>query len=173
MKSHTLIRGAALAGAVMLAHASTALADGGESTPLHLSGKTTVHTASSSGGIVRLIVGLFIVVAVIYGVAWVLRQAKRSRGSASAGPLEQVASLPLGGGRSVALVRAGQEVVLVGVGEHGVTPIRTYTEEQALDLGLEVDGAPEGARPASAGGRARATQMSRMIDGLRRLTVRS
>ena len=29
-----------------------------------------------------------------------------------------------------------RELVLVGVAEHGVTPIRTYTEEEALELGL-------------------------------------
>ena len=44
--------------------------------------------------------------------------------------------MPLGPNRSLHLVRAGRELVLVGVAEHGVTPIRTYTEEEALELGL-------------------------------------
>ena len=33
-------------------------------------------------------------------------------------------------------MRAGDELVLVGAGEHGVTPIRTYTEAEARALGL-------------------------------------
>lgn len=197
MKTHTLTRGAALAGALTIAHASTALAAGGENTPLHLSGTTTVHSASSSGGIVRLIVGLFIVVVVIYGVAWVLRQVRGHRTQASAGALSELASLPLGGGRSLALVRAGQEVLLVGVAEHSVTPIRTYTEEEAADLGLapelDSDHAADPGKTGSIGSFARRNSRAgqgrtsrdksggrhsqggqgRFADTLRRLTVRS
>ena len=45
------------------------------------------------------------------------------RGDAPTGcGLESMATLPLGPNRSLHLVRAGGEVVLVGVGEHGVTP---------------------------------------------------
>ena len=33
-------------------------------------------------------------------------------------------------------MRAGAEVVLVGVGEGGVTPIRVYSEAEARELGL-------------------------------------
>jgi len=33
-------------------------------------------------------------------------------------------------------VRSGREYVLVGASEHGVTPIRTYSEEEARDAGL-------------------------------------
>ena len=166
MKWLTLTRGAALGGALMLAHASAALADG-ENTRLHLSGGTGVHPVSTSSGssIVRTIVGLFIVIAVIYGVSWILRQAKRGKdGRASGQGLSQLASLPLGSGRSVALVRAGQEIVLIGIAEHGITPIRTYTEAEAIELGLDLvdDEADSGSR---AGGS--------VLDLLRRMTVRS
>ena len=44
--------------------------------------------------------------------------------------------MPLGPNRSLHLVRAGNELVLVGVAEHGVTPIRTYTEDEARAAGL-------------------------------------
>ena len=47
-----------------------------------------------------------------------------------------MATLPIGTGRSVQLLRAGRELVLVGVGEHGVTPIRLYSEDEARELGL-------------------------------------
>jgi flagellar protein FliO/FliZ len=34
------------------------------------------------------------------------------------------------------MIRAGREIVLVGVAEHGVSPIRSYTEEEAYEAGL-------------------------------------
>ena len=87
--------------------------------------------------------------AVIYGVAWVLKQVKRSKEDRGQGTsLETTAVVALGPNRSLHLVRAGRELVLVGVAEHGVTPIRTYTEDEAIDLGLiseddaELDGTP-------------------------------
>jgi flagellar protein FliO/FliZ len=170
MKWLTLTRGAALGGALMLAHASAALADG-ENTPLHLSSGTglhTVSTSSSGSSIVRTVVGLFIVIAVIYGVSWILRQAKRGKnGHASGQGLSQLATLPLGNGRSVALVRAGQEIVLIGIAEHGITPIRTYTEAEAIELGLDLG---ESAEEQAGGARPRATSF---VDSLRRMTVRS
>jgi flagellar protein FliO/FliZ len=182
-KSLTFTRGVAIAGALTLTHAATALAAGpstpstasikaasGENTPLNISSSAIkTHAASSSGGsgIVRTIVGLFIVIAVIYGVAWILRQAKSSKNRPTGNGLSQLATLPLGNGRSVALVRAGTDVVLVGVSENSVTPIRTYTEAEVLANGIvapedeELESEPA---PRSAGN---------LIDNLRRMTVRS
>jgi flagellar protein FliO/FliZ len=78
-------------------------------------------------------------VAVIYGLTWVLRQMKKSStgepGAHGIG-LSTEASMPLGPNRSVHLIRAGRELVLVGSAEHGIVPIRTYTEDEARDLGL-------------------------------------
>ncbi len=136
-------------GACVLAFASPASAftppikAGGENAPLNLSGSAGTTHATSSGGasIVRTIVGLAIVIAVIWGLAWIMRQVKAHRegvgdsGGASAG-LASVAALPLGSGRAVHLVRAGNDYVLLGSTEHGVAPIHRYTEEQALDAGL-------------------------------------
>ncbi|HEY0280224.1 MAG TPA: hypothetical protein VGC32_18320, partial [Solirubrobacterales bacterium] len=53
-----------------------------------------------------------------------------------------------GQNRSLHVVRAGREVLVVGSGEHGVTPVRSYSEEEARALGLlddevEQDAAPE------------------------------
>ncbi len=91
----------------------------------------------------RTIVGLAIVIAVIWGLAWILRQVKAGRegrdvGQPSAG-LASVAALTLGSGRSVHLVRAGSDYVLLGATEHGVAPIHRYTEEEARDAGLLLD----------------------------------
>src|SRR6185437_15048584 len=126
-KSLTLIRGVVMVGALTVIPAATAIAAGsdtpstasikaasGENTPVNLgSSSLPTHTTSSSGGgsIIRTIVGLFIVIAVIYGVAWIMRQAKKGKTRATGNGLSQLASLPLGNGRSVALVRAGTDVV--------------------------------------------------------------
>jgi flagellar protein FliO/FliZ len=120
---------------------SPSLKDGSENTPLNLgSSGTSTHTSSSGGAsLVRTIVGLAIVIAVIWGLAWVLRQfkAKGAGGAnASSDGLASVAALTLGSGRSVHLVRAGSDYVLLGATEHGVAPIHRYTEEQAREAGL-------------------------------------
>ena len=81
--------------------ASTALAaaaDQGEKTPLKLDDGDAAASASSGGGggsIVRTIVGLAIVIGVIYGVYWILKQVKASREESASGTgLESVATLP-------------------------------------------------------------------------------
>jgi flagellar protein FliO/FliZ len=169
-QSLTLTRGVAMVGALMLTPAATAVAaaPSGENTPLNLGGKVATHASAGSGSsIVRTIVGLFIVIAVIYGLAWILRMAKKGKTRATGTGLSQVANLPLGGGRSVAVVRAGREVLVVGVAENGVTPIRTYTEAEAIANGIELP--PEEAPnydPAE-------KPMDRVLDVLRRITVRS
>src|SRR5436305_164445 len=117
MKSLSLMRGVVLTGALMLLHApglALAATTGGnagstttpttaasaESTPLNLSGSGTHATHASGGGgstIVRTVVGLFIVIVVIYGVTWILRQAKKGRSGRTRGKaLQPIASMPLG-----------------------------------------------------------------------------
>ena len=173
MRPVAIIRGAAATGALTLGCAGVAQAAGGPATgeqiPLHLSGGTGLHHTASSGGssIVRTIIALVVVVAIIYAVARILRAVKgRDAVRASGQGLEQIATLPLGGNRSVALVRAGTDIVLVGCAEQGVTALKTYTAAEALSSGIDLaggeagDGAP-GERP-----------LDRMLDGLRRMTVR-
>jgi flagellar protein FliO/FliZ len=145
--------GAAVLGCLLLAPA--ALAADGESTPLNLEPpKVDVQQAApAGGGLVRTIVGLAIVIAVIYGLYWVLKQVKASREESASGQgLGTLATLPLGPNRSLHLVRAGGEVVLLGVGEGGITPIRTYGEHEARALGLigsGEDGDGDGEGPAA------------------------
>jgi flagellar protein FliO/FliZ len=152
MIRHALLSaGTAVLGCVLLA--PVAFAANGESTPLNLPAQSAKQAAPSSGGgggLVRTIVGLAVVLGVIYGLYWVLKQVKASREEKSSGQgLEPLATLPLGGNRSLQLVRAGAEIVLLGVGEGGVTPIRTYTEAEAQGLGLvtspKADGGARGA----------------------------
>jgi flagellar protein FliO/FliZ len=136
--------GAAVLGCLLLA--PPALAANGERTPLNLPAEPSGRAAqagsasSASTGIVRTIVGLAVVLAVIYGLHWLLKQVKASRESSASGAgLATLATLPLGPSRSLHLVRAGGEIVLLGAGEAGVTPIRIYSELEARALGLLED----------------------------------
>lgn len=148
---------AALAAAVtcMLLPAAAWAADGtkttpakGEDTPISVPADDGGATASaaSSGNIVRTFVGLAIVLAVIYGLYWVLKQLKASREEATRGEgLATVSSIGLGPNRGLHLVRAGADYILIGVGEHAITPIRTYTEAEAVVAGLVPEPSAEGA----------------------------
>jgi flagellar protein FliO/FliZ len=146
-------------------------ADAGEKTPLNLKDSPGPNTHVGGGGsIVRTIVGLAVVIGVIYGLYWILKQVKSSREEKASGTgLTALATLPLGAQRSLQLVRAGRELHLVGVSEHGVTPVRTYSEEEADAAGL-LDIEPEdedGNGNGNSGG-----VVSSVIGELRRRTVR-
>lgn len=173
MRSSTLTRGAALGGALTLLCAQMAQAAGtptGENTPLHLTTSGATHAASSSGGssILRTIIALIVVIVIIYAVARILRAVKgRDVVRASGNGLNQIATLPLAANRSVSLIRAGSDIVLIGVSEQGVNVLKTYTEAEAIAAGLELpeelrDDADPAERP-----------MDRVLEGLRRMTVRS
>src|SRR5690242_19605027 len=140
MPSKFLLTAAAAATSLLLDVADAFGATTGENTPVNLNDGPTqnkVPGASAGGSIVRTVVGLAIVIGVIYGLYWVLKQVKASREERASGQgLGTLATLPLGPNRSLHLVRAGGEVVLLGVGEGGVTPIRTYGENEARALGL-------------------------------------
>jgi len=161
--------------AFLLAPAAAFAADG-DGTPLDLeSAQRAQDTATGAGGgdLVRTIVGLAVVLGVIYGLYWVLKQVKRAKEEKSSGSsLESLASLPLGANRSLHLVRAGEEIVLVGVGEAGVTPIRTYAEHEARALGLLEDTTPRPEVLALAEPRAQRRPVGRLVDELRKRTVR-
>jgi flagellar protein FliO/FliZ len=171
-KSNPLYRAAAPAaaatGACLLALAcpGVAAASGsgtaegrGEKTPLNLgSSAGSTHSSGSGASLVRTIVGLAIVIAVIWGLSWILRQVKSRRDpSAPSTGLASIAALQLSSGRAVHLVRAGSDYLLLGSAEHGVMPIHRYSEEEAREAGLldvlDVQPRPRRAllRPPSAG----------------------
>jgi flagellar protein FliO/FliZ len=159
-----------------LLYAPVALAANGESTKLDLSSGSAPaagHATSSAGsGIVRTIIGLAVVIGVIYGLTWVLKQVKGAREDKASGEgLVPLAALPLGGNRSVQLIRVGQEVVLVGIGEAGVTPLRTYTLAEARGLGLPVDETRATAEAAFAQSGNDGTPLTRVLGELRKRTV--
>jgi flagellar protein FliO/FliZ len=147
----------------------------GENQLLELGGSSSASHAASSGSIARTIVGLGIVILVIFGLRWVLKQFKAGKEKkAAGGGLASMATLPLGQNRSLHVVRAGREVLVVGSGEHGVTPVRSYSEEEARALGLlddeeEVEEVPpltlESKGPSSGGA-------ARVLETVRAWTVR-
>jgi flagellar protein FliO/FliZ len=146
----------------------------GEKTALNLPSTDTdagAATAGGGGSMVRTVVGLVIVVAVIYGLYWILRQVKAGREERTVGSgLETTATVALGANRSLHLVRAGNELVLVGVADHAVTPIRTYTEAEARAAGLlrDEDGEDEDSDVTPRGpGASAATERK----GLRKMTI--
>jgi flagellar protein FliO/FliZ len=179
MRIRALIPALAAALAGVLLTPGLATAANGEQTPLNLGGagdgaKAATEAGAGSGSLVRTIVGLAVVIAVIYGLTWVLRQlkARNERGAEGTG-LSTLATLPLGTNRSLHLVRAGEEVVLVGSGEHGVTPIRTYTEAEARALGLVEDRDGDGPDTPAGDpfGTAPAGRRRKLLDEIRRRTV--
>jgi flagellar protein FliO/FliZ len=173
MPSKSLLTAAAAASVLLLDVADAFGATTGENTPVNLNDGPTpnkVPGASAGGSLVRTFVGLAIVIAVIYGLYWVLKQVKSSREEKASGQgLAAVATLPLGPNRTLQLVRAGRELVLVGVSEHGVTPVRTYSEEEAEAIGLLDFEAGDDEPPRSGGRRG----LGRVIEDLRRKTVRA
>ncbi|MEN0012903.1 MAG: flagellar biosynthetic protein FliO [Solirubrobacteraceae bacterium] len=119
----------------------------GESTPLSSTvtdpGTTTTPGGSSGGGLVRTIVGLAIVIGVIYGITWVLKQTKKKVVAGSEDDygtgLEPTAMLTLAGRAGLHLVRVGNEFLLLGVSDNGVNHLRSYTEDEARAAGFPVD----------------------------------
>src|SRR4051794_21613957 len=149
-------------------------ADAGEKTPLNLKDSPGPNTHVGGGGsIVRTIVGLAVVIGVIYGLYWILKQVKSSREEKATGQgLAALSTLPLGAQRSLQLVRAGRELHLVGVSEHGVTPVRTYTEDEAEAAGLlDLDSDDEPYANGKGGG-VGTKVVTNVLDELRRRTVR-
>jgi flagellar protein FliO/FliZ len=165
----SLIAAATAFTSLLLTSQDAFAATSGEKTPLNLKDATGGNTHVSSGGsIVRTVVGLAVVIGVIYGLYWVLKQVKSSREEKATGQgLAALATLPLGAQRSLQLVRAGRELHLVGVSEHGVTPVRTYSEEEAEAAGLLDIDSEEGDAGGNSGGAWRG-----VLDELRKRTVR-
>jgi flagellar protein FliO/FliZ len=190
---------AALLAAALVLPAGTALAADGferDQTPLPAgvtsgAGESGEEAASSaSGGIVRMIVGLAIVLAVIYGVYWLLKAYRKSKRASSDGRIEVVATTALAPNRAVHLIRVGNELVLVGSAEQGVTRLRVYGPEEAAELEtfLEASGSASTRIAPSRGGLApsrsegggqvtrtgsSASPLARAVESARWRTVRS
>ena len=180
--SSMLTHGAGLAGVLLPAVTGSALAAAGsgrpgtevhagtgENTRLHITPEQVHHSASgaSGSGIIRTIIALIIVIALIYVVARVIKAVKGRDQRASGDGLSHLATLPLGQNKSLALVRSGQDIVLVGIAESGVTAIKTYSEAEATASGII---APE---PQSAERESVTPSFQGFLDSVRKMTVRA
>jgi flagellar protein FliO/FliZ len=176
MKPKPFLIAVAATCSLLLLTTDSAFADAGEKTPVNPKDLPSTSTHSGGGSIVRTIVGLAVVIGVIYGLYWVLKQVKSSREEKAIGQgLSALATLPLGPSRSLQLVRAGREIVLLGVSEHGVTPVRTYSEDEAEAAGLldlEADAQAADAGGNGGGGNGGGRGWSGVIEEMRRRTVR-
>ena len=150
----------AAAALVLLANPAGALAAAaakatGDDAPLDLGGGESggEQVGPGGGSVARVLVGLLVVVGVIYGVTWLLKQLKGGREQQSAGAgLTQVTTLPLQGGAALSLVRVGDELLLLGSGANGATTLRRWDEDEARELGLWPDDPSDDDGPATPGG---------------------
>lgn len=132
-------------------------------------------SSSTSGGLVRMIVGLFVVLAVIYGAYLLARSYRKSRARGpSDGRMEIVATTALGPNRAVHLIRVGEEHVLVGSAEHGVTKLRVYDADESTVLAPLLDSSATMSRlsPAARAARGGGGRFMRAIEDARWRTVR-
>lgn len=115
----------------------------------------------------RLGLGLLLVVALLLAVAWLVRRANRRGLAAGRIDLPVVATVRLAPTRAVHLLQVGDELILVGSAEQGVTPIRVYPAPQAQELAEAL----EGREPLTRIER-RGPEQASFLDELRRRTAR-
>ena len=124
-----------------------------------------------------MIVGLAIVLGLIYGLYRLLKRfSNREATVRDVGAMTIVATTQLSPARALHLLRVGDELVLVGSAEHGVTPIRVYSADEARRLEAE-EPAPAPASLAPAAFRAEERRngsgfVSNLLEELRQRTVR-
>ena len=106
------------------------------------------HVAASGSVIVTTFAGLAVVVALIYGLYWLLKRYGGNKGGKSDGRMRVLATTMLAPNRSLHLVKVGSELVLVGSAENSVSPIRIYSAAESAVLRHELEGEPPQLRPA-------------------------
>jgi flagellar protein FliO/FliZ len=145
-----------------------------DTTPLpagvtHSSGDRPAATgvSSTSGAVARTIVGLAIVLAVVYGLYWLLKSTAKSRAAQSDERIAVVATTTLAPNRALHLIRSGDELILVGATEQSLTPIRVYSAEEARAMDIQLAAAAQ--LPQTPG---RPQAPTGVIEALRRRTAR-
>lgn len=131
------------------------------------SGSGSVGVSSTSGAVARTIVGLAIVLAVVYGLYWLLKSTAKARSAQSDERIAVVATTTLAPNRALHLIRSGDELILIGATEQSLTPIRVYSAEEARAMDIELAAAAQlaqnpGSQQAPTG----------LVEALRRRTAR-
>jgi flagellar protein FliO/FliZ len=137
------------------------------------SNPAAAHVAGTGSTLARTIVGLAIVLAVVFGIYWLLKtytKGKRSGGKGD-GRMEIVATTPLAANRALHLVRVGDDLILVGSSEGGVTRIREYSAAESDELQTRIDAESDPLWQVGTGAGGRAEKGGFMAE-LRRRTAR-
>ena len=130
---------------------------------------TAVHAASATGTIARTVAGLAVVLAVVFGIYWLLKTYSRGkRGGKGDGKIEVLATTPLAPNRAVHLLRVGDGLILVGSAEGGVTRLRSYSAEESDLVQAQLDGSADPLWQLSPDARGKRS----FVDELRRRTAR-
>ena len=134
----------------------------------------TTHVSNGSGGaFVRMIVGLLVVIAVNYGIYWLLKTYGKSRKQESGdGKMEVVATTQLAPNRAVHLVKVGDELVLIGSAEQAITQLRVYDAQEAQRLTTTFDGEPDLRALDDDLATGKTPTIAKLVDDLRRKTAR-
>jgi flagellar protein FliO/FliZ len=106
------------------------ITDGGSSAPAHV---------SSGSAFARLFLGMIVVVILVFAVRAFLRRTQKGSSVRAQGDMAVVATTPLAPNRAVHLLRVGDELILVGSAEQGVTQLRVYDADEARFLLADVD----------------------------------
>ena len=126
----------------------------------------------------RGVIGFVVVIGTILVIAKVLKTNQRRKHGAmprgrgrgrDSGLVEVISTTPLGPNRQLHLVRIGDEVILVGSGEGGITPLRKFDEDEAVALGVIDPAEDHGIRRCARGRRrARRAEPGRLERGAAR-----
>jgi len=137
------------------------------------SSPAAVHNAGTGGTLARTIVGLAIVIAVVFGIYWLLKTYSKGKtaGGKGDGRMAIVSTTPLAPNRALHLVRVGDTLTLVGSAENGVSTIRTYSPEESEQLQEQLDAEDDPLWPVAVGDRPVASPAGIMAE-LRRRTAR-
>jgi flagellar protein FliO/FliZ len=122
---------------------------------------------SAGADVIRTIVGLAVVLGVIYGVYWLLKSSARAKAGRGDERIGVIATTPLAPNRSLHLVRAGDELILVGATDQSITPLRVYTADEAILVEGGGADAPLQLPPATPSGR------ESFLEVLRKRTARA
>ena len=135
-------------------------------------GASALAGSATGGAALHMLLGLGFVLALIYALYRLLKRNADKKEPTIRGDdwMSILASTSLAPTRSLHLIRVGEEIVLVGSAEQGVTPLRVYSAEEARELHIEpreplalVAGTADDARPGFG---------AALLEALRRMTAR-
>lgn len=138
-------------------------------------GGSALASGATGGAAVHMLLGLGLVLLLIYVLYRVLKRTAGKGEPAIRGDdgMSIIASTSLAPSRSLHLIRVGEEIVLVGSAEHGVTPLRVYSAEEARELRIEPrERLALGDSGAAPGEVPRPGFLAALVESLRRMTAR-